>query len=554
MMFYLLIILAVVLYLRFRRRISIAHVRGPPSPSWLYGNWLELFDCPAAETDFRWQDQYGGVVRVRAPLGEDRLFITDPKAIQYIYHTANYRFPKPTGRQAIMRSVFGPGLTTSEGDDHRRARKIMLPGFNGPEARTYLPIFFGAAERLTHKWEDLIASETQQTAVVSIPWWVSRAALDAIGEAAFDYQFGALDNSCNELVDMYTNLFFNVFGIPTTGSILTVGIVDKLAPAVVNFFLKYLPPRRLSHAFEALKISTAVSKKLVEEKTAALLEDKGRRDIFSLLVKANNSEDPETRLEEKELLAQMHTIIVAGHETTANTLSFTLFEMCKEPQIQHRLRAEIRAMGKPTDYTSSDFDNMPYLTAVVKETLRFHPIIYNTFRVPECDEVVPLLDPITLDTGEVLTEVPIAKGTKIITSVAAYNRNKAIFGHDADVFNPDRWLRDDRPTSKVSLGVYANLYGAGLPFTRTFHHSNLFGRFTFAGGSRSCIGWRFAVLELHAFLVQLVGKFEFEFAEAADANDFRREACNLMTPTLASDRTKGSQLPMRIRMARNGVE
>ncbi|KAF8869331.1 cytochrome P450 [Mucidula mucida] len=504
-MLYLLISALVVFsYLRFRRRISIAHVKGPPSPSWLYGT-----------TDFRWQDQYGGVVRVRAPLGEDRLFITDPKAIQYIYHTANYRFPKPTGRQAIMRSVFGPGLTTSEGDDHRRARKIMLPGFNGPEARTYLPIFLGAAERLAHKWEDLIAVEAQQTAVVSIPWWVSRAALDAIGEAAFDYQFGALDDSCNELVDMYTNLFFNVFGIPTPGSILTVGIVDKLAPAVVNFFLKYLPPRRLSHAFEALKVSTAVSKRLVEEKTAALLEDKGRRDIFSLLVKANNSEDPETRLEEKELLAQMHTIIVAGHETTANTLSFTLYEMCKEPTIQRRLRAEIRStLGRKQteNYTSSDFDNMPYLTAVVKETLRFHPIIYNTFRVPECDEVI--------------TELPIAKGTKIITSVAAYNRNKTIFGYDADVFNPDRWLREDRPMSKVSLGVYANL-------------------FTFAGGSRSCIGWRFAYVPSP--------QFEFEFAGAADAKDFRREACNLMTPTLTSDRAKGSQLPMRIRMARDGV-
>ncbi|KAF8868281.1 cytochrome P450 [Mucidula mucida] len=426
--------------------------------------------------NFRWQDQYGGVVRIRAPLGEDRLFITDPKAIQYIYHTANYRFPKPTGRQAIMRSVFGPGLTTSEGDDHRRARKIMLPGFNGPEARTYLPIFLGAAERLAHKWEDLIAVEAQQTAVVSIPWWVSRAALDAIGEAAFDYQFGALDDSCNELVDMYTNLFFNVFGIPTTGSILTVGIVDKLAPAVVNFFLKYLPPRRLSHAFEALKVSTAVSKMLSRKRRQRSWKTKAE-EIFFIISQANNSEDQKQDSKRRNCLRR-----------------------CTPSSSQATKQRQTRSHSHFTKCARSQPSNIV-----------FEPK-YALLWVPECDEVIPLLDSITLDTGEVITELPIAKGTKIITSVAAYNRNKTIFGYDADVFNPDRWLRDDRPMSKISLGVYANLMAfRGSGITR--------------------------------LLVQLVGKFEFEFAGAADAKDFRREACNLMTPTLTSDRAKGSQLP-----------
>ncbi len=88
-------------------------------------------------------------------------------------------------------------------------------------------------------------------------------------------------------------------------------------------------------------------------------------------------------MEEKEVLAQMKfvfhdptiqsllkprssTIILAGHETTANSLTFAFFELCKQPEIQKRLRAEIRAMEKTSDYTASDFDNMPYLTAVVK--------------------------------------------------------------------------------------------------------------------------------------------------------------------------------------------
>ncbi|KAF9025469.1 cytochrome P450 [Hymenopellis radicata] len=435
-------------------------------------------------------------------------------------------------RRSLTRSLFGPGVSTVEGDDHRRARKIMVPGFGAPEARTYLPIFFGTAGKMAQKWQDLITAEASQTTVVSLPWWVARATLDAIGEAAFDYQFGALDDSRNALVEKYTNLMcFNLHGLPTKGSILSVGIMEQIPMVVLQFILKYLPPRRMLLARGAAELSTEVSKTLVEQKTAALMADKGRRDIMSLLVKANYSENPNTRLEEKELIAQMNIIILAGHETTANTLSFAIYESCKQPEIQRRLRAEIPSMGKTgADFTSSDSDNMPYLTAVVKETLRFHPIVYNTARVAIGDEVLPLLDPVTTDTGEVLTELPIPKGTKVITSIAAYNRHKTIFGDDAHVFNPDRWLRNDLPKSPVPLGVYGNL-------------------FTFIGGARSCLGWRFAVLELQAFLVELFGKFEFEFAGTVD--DFRREASILMVPTLKSTRSKGCQLPVRIRMARN---
>ncbi len=61
------------------------------------------------------------------------------------------------------------------------------------------------------------------------------------------------------------------------------------------------------------------------------------------------------------------TIILAGHETTANTLSFATYELCKQPEIQRRIRTEVRSMGKTgADFTAADFDNMPYLTAVVK--------------------------------------------------------------------------------------------------------------------------------------------------------------------------------------------
>lgn len=514
-------------------RISISQVPGPESKSFLYGNLPELFQAQAAEVDFKWQRMYGDVIRIRAPLGEDRLLISDPKALQHIYHTTSYSFSKPPSRVEISRLIFGPGLTNVDGDDHKRHRKVMLPGFGGPESKSFFPTFFACAEKMSQKWKDSIEISQDQSAVLDAASWISRATLDAIGQAAFDYQFGALDDSDNALAKAYTNLFFDIFGTMTKGAILSLSIMDHLPSKVVSFLMRQFPSGRLNHGLLINKLSTVVAKELVDQRFDALLEGKGRRDVMSLLVKANASESPKTQLEERELLGQMNIIILAGHETTTNTLCFALIELCKRPELQERLRKEIRATERvihdrgDTQFTPSDFESMPFLSAMIKETLRFHPVAYNIYRVAEKDDVLPLSTPITTTSGKVLHELPIPKGLHIDASIAAYNRNKEIFGDDADVFDPDRWLRDASPKTKTALGVYANL-------------------FTFAGGSRSCIGWRFAVMELHAFVIELLSNFEFSLTET---HGIRREACGIMTPTIEGQAEKGSQLPLKIRLA-----
>ncbi|KAK0215088.1 cytochrome P450 [Armillaria fumosa] len=523
--------LACAVYRRWRR-ISISDVPGPECKSFLYGNLLEFLGGQAGEIDFKWRDKYGEVFRIRASLGEDRLFITDPKAIQYIYHIASYSFPKAEARRQISRLLFGPGLSNVDGDVHKRQRKIMLPGFGGPESKAFVPIFSQCAEKMCNKWKEEIELSTDQSIVLDVTSWISRATLDAIGYAAFDYSFGALDDSDNQLTKVYTNLFFDIFGIPSKASILSFSVMEHLPSAVVAFLMRRVPGR-LTRGILVNKLSTSVAKDLFKEKSEALLSGKGRRDIMSLLVKANASRNAKTRLPEDELLAQMNTIILAGHETTANTLCFGLLEFCRHPEIQQKLRREIHSTERTirnngrTEFTSSDLDSMPYLCAVVKETLRYHPAVYHVSRVSAQDDVLPLSKPITTTSGKILHELPIPKGLQIFSSVAAYNRNKDIFGEDADVFNPERWLRESVPSTTVSLGVYGSL-------------------FTFTGGARSCIGWRFAVLEMQMFLIQLMGSFEFSMT---GDKDIHREATLVMIPTTEGEIEKGSLLRLKIKIA-----
>jgi len=410
----------------------------------------------------------------------------------------------------------------------------MLPGFGAPEARALVPSFLFHANKLTLKWRDLIQTEGEW-GVFDIPKWIGRAALDAIGETAFDYHFGVMENDDNVLAKAYSNLLFDTFGSFSDGAILAQDLAQYIPISILKLMISYLPSARLAHARHTGEVSRSVAKDLVASKAKALAQgDMSRKDILTLLVKANLSQNEKSKLTDIELLSLMQAIILAGHETTASSVSWTLLELARNPEIQSKLRREIRATAEmiqnrgDNTFNAADFDNMSFLTAVAKESLRFHPVVYNMLRYSGQDDVLPLSKPITLTSGEVVTELPIPKGLKIISSIAAYNRNKDIFGEDAHVYNPDRWLNNSGKQLN-SIGVYSNL-------------------FTFSAGSKACLGWRFAVLELQSFIVELIDNFEF--ALTPEAETIRREACGvMMAPIVPGQVEKGAQIPLKVRVA-----
>jgi hypothetical protein len=175
---------------------------------------------------------------------------------------------------------------------------------------------------------------------------------------------------------------------------------------ILEMFGDHAPSAYLSHARSTGILATRFAKSLVASKTEVLLRGHGERNIMSLLgsllplsicnlivltllqVKANASEDVKTRLNEEEIHAQMRfvfsfvvvltlfiecrTIVLAGHETTANSLSWTLLELSKHPHIQQKLRTEIRAKEREIHkrgdsiFSAADFESMPYALAVIK--------------------------------------------------------------------------------------------------------------------------------------------------------------------------------------------
>jgi len=114
-------------------------------------------------------------------------------------------------------------------------------------------------------------------------------------------------------------------------------------------------------------------------------------------------------------------------------------------------------------------------------------------------------------------------------ALAAYNRDKELWGPDADTFNPGRWLStNDRNKEHTSIGVVGNTM-------------------TFSSGTRSCIGWRFAMAEMQCFLVDLINNFEFSPTE--DEKRIRREGPALMFPVVEGEIEDGVKLPLRVSIA-----
>ncbi|KAG5731010.1 Leukotriene-B4 omega-hydroxylase 3, partial [Termitomyces sp. T112] len=109
---------AILVYTCYRRytRISVSHVPGPEPESFILGNLPEIFQSQAGVPDFKYQRQFGGVVRIKGLLGEDRLLISDPKALQYIFHTSGYGFLKWSERTEISRVLMGRGLLWADGE------------------------------------------------------------------------------------------------------------------------------------------------------------------------------------------------------------------------------------------------------------------------------------------------------------------------------------------------------------------------------------------------------------------------------------------------------
>jgi len=448
---------------------------------------------------------------------------SDPKALQFILQTSSYNILKIPFNLERGSNLLGTSILTTEGNDHKKHRKVMLPAFGFPETKALTHIFQDKADKLMQMWKDEIKRIDRSSLETNVHPWFTRATLDAIGEAAFGYEFGTMRDADNKLGKTYKDMLVRVSAYPSKTKVTWNNFIVFFSRNVAR--LTNVPTKSRKWANQTRGVTREVAERLFDEKWSVEREDDGHRDVMSLLVKANSTEDARSKLTRGEVVDQMSSIIFAGHETTSTTLAWCLWELSKNHAIQDKVRAEIAMYtqnyaGEAVPVT--EYDGMEYTVAFIKEVFRFHPIVPKLRRQAGKDLVVPLAEAIQDKDGNVLHQVCLRKGVKIFTNIAAYNRHPDLWGPDPHVFRPERWL--DMKEDKVKFGVYGNLgiFGAGI---------------------HACIGWRFALYEIQTFLIASLRDFRFDLQD--NAPKIRRTFAGVMVPQVYDDE-KHVCMPLKI--------
>ncbi|KAJ5899426.1 hypothetical protein N7495_004170 [Penicillium taxi] len=455
----------------------LKHIQTPSRRRWLTGNTESLFNETPHQKIRQWVKSCPneGLFRYYMVGNLERVVLTSPNALREVLVEKAYDFAKPELVRTSMRRIVGDGILIAEGDDHKKQRKDLMPAFSYRHIKDLYPIFWSkSSEMVKLIKEDLADRQSSNTIdnVVQVNNWSSRATLDIIGLAGMGQDFDSLQNPNNRLNQSYRQIITSASF--TDKLIFMIGLVLSIPGLVFK-----LPLKRNIQIKKGGEFIRETARQMIRKKKANMdSKDDTGVDIMSIAIQ-NGS------FEEENLVAQLMTLLAAGHETTSNALQWSVYALCKNPKVQSRLRVEIRSnlppisLENPEPIAAATIDSLPYLNAVCNEVLRFYPSVPNSIRVA------------LKDTTLVGKFIP--KDTAFIISMDLMNHMEELWGPDADEFNPDRFMGPGK----------ANTGGA----------TNNYAFMSFLHGPRSCIGQSFAKAELACLLAAVVGSFELELKD-----------------------------------------
>jgi cytochrome P450 len=433
----------------------------------LLGHFKRIFKEPSGEPQRDWIDTVpnDGVIYYRWLFNDGRVMVTNPKALGEVLVQRNYEFIKPERMRAGLGRLLGVGILLAEGDEHKRQRKLLMPAFAFRHVKDLYPIFWSKAQELAKQISTSIKSTPESSSVIEIGEWASRATLDIIGLAGVGQDFDSLTNPENELNQTYRSIFAGDRGAQ---------IVLVILGMLPSWLVHRLPLEQNDKIGRAVKIIKNTARKSIAEKRANMQAGKSKEiDILSVAMESGGFTD-------EDLVNQLMTFLAAGHETTASAMSWAVYLLCKHPEMQTRLREELRTqLDLDGQVSSTDIDRLPYLNAVLNEIMRVFPPVPLTLRETAHDTSIQ---------GHF-----IPGGTTVVICPWAVNTSEQLWGPDAKEFNPDRWLGVGR----------ANTGGAESNYATT----------TFLHGPRSCIGKQFAMAEFACLVATLFGRFEIELED-----------------------------------------
>ena len=369
--------------------------------------------------------RYGPVSSLRLGM-QQIVFIDDPALIEEILVTRQHAFVRDFGA-AVLRELVGEGLITTEDPAHLARRRLMAPAFHRARVATYADAIVREADRVTDAWAGAGA--------VDVGAAMTALTLGAVGEALFGAD---LRGSAASIADVLTRV---VRRGRLLGPLLLLGLplLSRLRGETGSGPSRLFPSERAD--------LERVVEPLIERRRA----DGAGEDLLSLLLAARD--EMGAPLDEAALRNEVVTLVLAGHETTANALTWAFYLLARHPSVERKLHAEVDEVLAGRAPRVEDVAKLRYTANVFTETLRLFPSAPAFARRP--------IAPIELG------GYTFARGTSIYVSPYVTQRNSRFYA-EPEAFMPERW---DGPAPAR------------------------FAYFPFGGGSKMCIGEPFARLE-----------------------------------------------------------
>ena len=430
----------------------------PPGPLRRVANLRALLDLPAALS--RVQEATSGTTRVDVgpyPVA----YVSRPESVRAVLDNRVAGIAE-RGRffEEISRVIGAHSLVTCEGEEHRRLRRLLAPAFRPEQVAAYGTTMIAAAEGLETRWasgERVALGEEMARLTLEI---AARALLGLEGVEELDAFMTVLEAG--------TSVFYRL--------VLPRRISDRLWRTRLSRANRRLfGAEARVDAFVAELLDKRVGERQVDAGPAPSgTAPSGTTAVPNLLDVLLAARDPllggaDSPLQENELRDQVVTFLFAGHETTAQALTWVFVQLCAHPAVEEQLVDELDAVLGSRTVTPLDLPRLRTARAVVRETLRLFPPAWFSSR-----EAVA---PTTLD------GCAIAKGTLVVTSALALHRDPS-YWDEPERFDPSRWLGPSAPDGAAV---------AYLPFGH---------------GRRNCIGSSFAMTELVLVLASIASRWK----------------------------------------------
>jgi cytochrome P450 len=436
----------------------------PPGPRghFLLGNLSEMQQSRLA---FITQNarEFGDIVTFR--VGPRRIFqLNHPDYIRYVLVEHPEQFHKTPRLKQATAAAIGQGLLTSDGEFHTRQRRLVQPAFHHKRIAGYAEAMVRLTSEMLAEWRDGQTVELHQE--------MMKLTMRIIAKTMFDYEVAGQADALGEAISL---------GIETTAKRITR----------VATILDHLPTDENRKWAESRKLLKSTILDMIETRRREG-EDKG--DLLSMLLLAVDEADG-GQMTNQQVMDEAMTLFIAGHETTANALTWAFYLLAQHPQVEERLRQEIRDAVGDAPITLKDLARMPYALMVVNEVLRMYPPAWTSMRHAQ-------------ETFE-LGGYTIPAGSFIMLPIYALHHHPR-YWNEPEAFIPDRF--DPAREQEITKYMF-------LPF---------------GAGPRVCIGNQFALMEAQLVLATMVQQYHLEMVSDAPVE---------MEP-LVTLRAKGG-IPMR---------